>query len=273
MQILQLAAANFSSLRARRTSKTVVKCKLSRSRKQPSRHFVLVGRPKLWWNANLPRARATLSSFRAHRTSKTAVNQHRLRDLIADLCGLEPLRLWKLEREPPQAVRQAQAQRYAIQSSSWGAWLFKHPDPDKQSHKFPVVQWWRTFLLYRCILPEPIAVCPKSEAWGSDIEKINPDQAWSIILNLNFFKRKSCDFSIRRVDPYFNIGSISDQFFQPISDQSQDPYLGNAKFTWYSASPHTISKKIVEVVVGKLILFEFLYNISHGVSMCFISGR
>ena len=62
-----------SSLRARRTPKTVVKCKFSRlpkqpsrhfvpktvvkckfSRlpKQPSRHFVLVGRSKLWWNAN-----------------------------------------------------------------------------------------------------------------------------------------------------------------------------------------------------------------------------
>ena len=64
----------------------------------PSRHFVLVGRPKLWWNANfVTRGRnplvvscssdvqnwgemriglgrlATLSSFRAHRTSKTVV--------------------------------------------------------------------------------------------------------------------------------------------------------------------------------------------------------
>ena len=65
---------------------------------QPSRHFVLVGRPKLRWNANFVRRRrnplvvscssdvqnwgemriglgrrATLSSFRAHRTSKTEV--------------------------------------------------------------------------------------------------------------------------------------------------------------------------------------------------------
>ena len=51
--------------------------------KPPSRHFVLVGRPKLWWNANfeargsnwgemriLHVAVATLSSLRASRTSK-----------------------------------------------------------------------------------------------------------------------------------------------------------------------------------------------------------
>ena len=66
--------------------------------RQPSRHFVLLGRPKLWWNANLSRrgsnllvtscssdaqkcgemqkfliADATFSSFRARRTPKTVV--------------------------------------------------------------------------------------------------------------------------------------------------------------------------------------------------------
>ena len=111
-----------SSFRAHRTSKTEVKCEFCTSPRnplvvscssdvqncgemrilyvaaQPSRHFVLVGRPKLWWNANfLDRRRnplvvscssdvqnwgemriglgplATPSSFRAHRTSKTVV--------------------------------------------------------------------------------------------------------------------------------------------------------------------------------------------------------
>ena len=87
-----------SSLRAHQTSKTEVKCEFCTSPSQPSRRFVLIGRPKLWWNANfwdrrrnplvvscssdvqnwgemrigLGR-RATLSSFRAHRTSKTEV--------------------------------------------------------------------------------------------------------------------------------------------------------------------------------------------------------
>ena len=46
---------------------------------QPSRRFVLIGRPKLWWNANFWDRRATLSSFRAHRTSKTVVKCEFLR--------------------------------------------------------------------------------------------------------------------------------------------------------------------------------------------------
>ena len=88
-----------SSLRAHRTSKTEVKCEFWSSPSQPSRRFVLIGRPKLRWNANFEARRrnplvvscssdvqnwgemrifftiavATLSSFRAHRTSKTEV--------------------------------------------------------------------------------------------------------------------------------------------------------------------------------------------------------
>ena len=48
MQILHMSLATLSSLRARRTPKTVVKCEFCAC---PSRHFVLVGRPKLWRNA------------------------------------------------------------------------------------------------------------------------------------------------------------------------------------------------------------------------------
>ena len=98
MRILKLAVATLSSLRAHRTSKTEVKCECWSSPSQPSRHFVLIGRPKLRWNANVEARRrnplvvscssdvqnwgemrilklavATLSSFRAHRTSKTEV--------------------------------------------------------------------------------------------------------------------------------------------------------------------------------------------------------
>ena len=74
MQIFYVAEATLSSLRARRTPKTVVKCKFFTLPKQPSRHFVLVGRPKLWLiNANSLCARATFSSFRARWMSKTVV--------------------------------------------------------------------------------------------------------------------------------------------------------------------------------------------------------
>ena len=41
--------------------------------KQPLTQKVIVGHPKLWWNANSLGARATLSSLRARRTSKTVV--------------------------------------------------------------------------------------------------------------------------------------------------------------------------------------------------------
>ena len=47
MRSLHFAGATLSSLWARRTSKTVVKCKSLRLPTQPSRQFVLVGRPKL----------------------------------------------------------------------------------------------------------------------------------------------------------------------------------------------------------------------------------
>ena len=43
------------------------------SRKQPSRCFVLLGRPKLWRNTSVQLRRAALSSFRARQTSKTVV--------------------------------------------------------------------------------------------------------------------------------------------------------------------------------------------------------
>ena len=45
---VHVAEVTLSSLRAHRTPKTVVKRKFFRLPKQPSRHFVLVGRPKLW---------------------------------------------------------------------------------------------------------------------------------------------------------------------------------------------------------------------------------
>ena len=81
-----------SSLRACRTLKTVVKCKflswpsdpvvtscasdaqncgkmqIFHVAEEPFRHFVRVGRSKLWQNANFSRRRATLSSLRACRT-------------------------------------------------------------------------------------------------------------------------------------------------------------------------------------------------------------
>ena len=57
MRIFEIAVATLSSFRAHRTSKTVVKCNFFRSPSQPSRHFVLVGRPKLRWNANRPALR------------------------------------------------------------------------------------------------------------------------------------------------------------------------------------------------------------------------
>ena len=41
--------------------------------RQPSHHFVLVGRPKLWWNANSWARRATLNAKSDRRTPKTVV--------------------------------------------------------------------------------------------------------------------------------------------------------------------------------------------------------
>ena len=85
------------SLRACRTLKTVVKCKflswpsdpvvtscasdaqncgkmqIFELAEPPFRHFMRVGRSKLWQNANFSRRRATLSSLRACRTIKTVV--------------------------------------------------------------------------------------------------------------------------------------------------------------------------------------------------------
>ena len=54
-------------------AETVVKCKFMSWPKQPLTQKVIVGRPKLWRNANLLGARATVSSLRARRTSKTVV--------------------------------------------------------------------------------------------------------------------------------------------------------------------------------------------------------
>ena len=51
-----------------------VKCEFFRSSSQPSRHFVLVGRPKLWGEMRILGVVAH-SSFRAHRTSKTVVKR------------------------------------------------------------------------------------------------------------------------------------------------------------------------------------------------------
>ena len=96
MRSLHFFVATLSSLRARRTSKTEVKCEVCTSSSQPSRHFVLVGppklrwnanlvlwqpsrrfvligRPKLWWNANFDFDGATLSSLRAGQMSETVV--------------------------------------------------------------------------------------------------------------------------------------------------------------------------------------------------------
>ena len=73
MRSLHFFVATLSSLRARRTSKTEVKCESAWVLSQPSRRFVLIGRPKLWWNANFELARATLSSLRAGLMSETVV--------------------------------------------------------------------------------------------------------------------------------------------------------------------------------------------------------
>ena len=73
MRSLHVVVATLSSLRARRTSKTEVKCESAWVLSQPSRRFVLIGRPKLWWNANVAVAGATLSSLRAGQMSETVV--------------------------------------------------------------------------------------------------------------------------------------------------------------------------------------------------------
>ena len=73
MRILYVVLATLSSFPAHRTSKTEVKCESAWVVWQPSRRFVLIGRPKLWWNANFELARATLSSLRAGQMSETVV--------------------------------------------------------------------------------------------------------------------------------------------------------------------------------------------------------
>ena len=52
-----------------------MKRKFFRLPKQPLTQKVIVGRPKLWWNANSLAPRATLSSLRARRTSKPVVKR------------------------------------------------------------------------------------------------------------------------------------------------------------------------------------------------------
>ena len=66
------AEAIFSSLRARRTSKTVAKRQFLTWSEQPSRHFVLVGRSKLWRNATLS---VRLNAKSESRTSKTVAKR------------------------------------------------------------------------------------------------------------------------------------------------------------------------------------------------------
>ena len=73
MRIFYVVVATLASFRAHRTSKTKVKCESTWVVWQPSRRFVLIGRPKLWWNANFEVARATLSSLRAGQMSETVV--------------------------------------------------------------------------------------------------------------------------------------------------------------------------------------------------------
>ena len=73
MRILYVAVATLSSFRAHRTSKTEVKCESAWVVWQPYRRFVLIGRPKLRWNANFELRSATLSSLRAGQMSKTVV--------------------------------------------------------------------------------------------------------------------------------------------------------------------------------------------------------
>ena len=73
MRILYLVVATLSSFRAHRTSKTEVNCESAWVVGQPYRRFVLIGRPKLWWNANLWLRSWTLSSLRAGQMSETVV--------------------------------------------------------------------------------------------------------------------------------------------------------------------------------------------------------
>ena len=73
MRILHVPVATLSSFRAHRTSKTEVKCESAWVVGQPSRRFVLIGRPKLRWNANFEARSATLSSLRAGQMSETVV--------------------------------------------------------------------------------------------------------------------------------------------------------------------------------------------------------
>ena len=73
MRIFEIAVATLSSFRAHRTSKTEVKCESAWVVGQPYRRFVLIGRPKLRWNANFELRSATLSSLRAGQMSETVV--------------------------------------------------------------------------------------------------------------------------------------------------------------------------------------------------------
>ena len=73
MRILYVVVATLSSFRAHRTSKTEVKCESAWVVGQPSRRFVLIGRLKLRWNANLWLRSWTLSSLRAGQMSETVV--------------------------------------------------------------------------------------------------------------------------------------------------------------------------------------------------------
>ena len=88
MQIFYVAEATLSSLRAHRTFKTVVKCKSFR--------LPIVGRPKLWWNANLLDCRATLHAKSDRRTPKLWWNANLL-DCRATLHA-------KSDRRTPETV-------------------------------------------------------------------------------------------------------------------------------------------------------------------------
>ena len=73
-KFLTYSRATFPSFRDGWMLETVVKCKFFTIAAQPLRHFVIVGRPKLWWNANFSRSsRATFPWLRDRRMSETVL--------------------------------------------------------------------------------------------------------------------------------------------------------------------------------------------------------
>ena len=88
VQILKLAAQPAFLISGSSDVQNCVKMEIFHVVRQPFRHFVVVARQKLWWNADFWRSHTTISSFRGRWTSKTVAKWISIARACADVAGM-----------------------------------------------------------------------------------------------------------------------------------------------------------------------------------------